>query len=185
MRQALPHRIYLGPSLLVGALGGSLCPRQQVVEVLHVGQDQLQLDRLHVGHRIDFSRHVDHVGIVEAADHLEDGVDLADVGEKLVAESLPLAGPLHDPGDVDELERGRDHLLCWDQGRDPPKAVVGHAHHPLVGLDRAERVVRALGRLRHRERVEERALADVREADDTCFHEAAPGGVIRRRHDTG
>ena len=42
--------------------------------------------------------------------HVEDGVDLADVAEELVAEALALAGAAHQAGDVDELERGRDHL---------------------------------------------------------------------------
>ncbi|MFM8495649.1 MAG: GTPase, partial [Planctomycetia bacterium] len=52
---------------------------------------------------------------------------------------------IHVAGKVDELEGGGDHLLGRDVFHDPLQAAVGHAHHPLVGLDRAERVVRALG----------------------------------------
>ena len=48
------------------------------------------------------------VRILEAAHHLDDGVDLADVGEELVAEPLALARALHQAGDVHELDGGRD-----------------------------------------------------------------------------
>jgi hypothetical protein len=47
---------------------------------------------------------VDHVGIVEAADHHQDGAGLADVGEELVAEALALGGALDQAGDVDDLD---------------------------------------------------------------------------------
>ena len=138
--------------------------------MLNVGKLELEFDRLHVGDRIDLPGDMDHVGILEAADHLEDGVDLTDVGEKLVAEALAFARSLHDPGDVDELEGGRDHLLRRDEIGDPGQPLIGHAHHPLVGLDGAEGIVSALRRLRHRQGVEEGALADVGETDDACFH---------------
>ena len=48
--------------------------------------------------------------------------------------------------------------------------VVGDADDPLVRLDRAERIVRALGRLRAGQGVEQRALAHVGQADDSGFH---------------
>ena len=175
--EALFHHVDFELGILVGALGRTFQLGQAVFQMLDVGQHQLDLDRLHVGDGVDLAGHVDHVGILEAADHLQNGVDLADVREKLVAEALALAGTLHDAGDIDQLEGGGDHLLWRDVFRDPRQAIVGHAHHPLVGLDRAEGVVRALRGLRHGERVEEGALADVRESDDACFHDckSVPG----------
>jgi len=169
--------------ILVGTLRRPLRLGEEVFQVLDVGEEELELDRLHVGHRIDFSRDVDDVGILEAADDLQDRVHLADVGEELVAQALTLARPLHDSGDVHQLERRRDHLLRGNEPGDPLQAVVGHAHHPLVGLDRAEGIVGALRRLRLREGVEERALADVRQSDDACFHggsgrDGSRGGII-------
>ena len=50
---------------------------------------------------------VGHVAVLEAAQHVGDGVDLADVGEELVAQALALAGAAHQAGDVDEFELGR------------------------------------------------------------------------------
>ena len=170
MGEALFHYLDFELGILIGPLGRPFQLGQAVFQMLDVGQHQFNLDRLHVGDGVDLASHVDHVGILEAADHLQDGVDLADVREKLVAEALAFAGALHDACDVDELEGGRDHLLRWDVFRDQREPIVRHAHHSLVGLDRAEGVVRALRRLRQGERVEEGALSDVGESDDACFH---------------
>ena len=62
------------------------------LEAVEVGQHQLGLDDLGVAQRIDDAFDMDHVRIGEAAEHVDDGVDLADVGEELVAEAFALAG---------------------------------------------------------------------------------------------
>ncbi len=58
---------------------------QGVVQGLHIGQHQLDFDRLDVGDRVHCAGDVDDVGVLEAADHLEDGVNLANVAEEFVA----------------------------------------------------------------------------------------------------
>jgi hypothetical protein len=50
------------------------------------------------------------VGILETAHHMGDGVDLADVGEELIAEAFALGGAANQAGDVDEGEPCRDDL---------------------------------------------------------------------------
>ena len=57
---------------------------------------------------------------------------------------------------------------------DPLKPIVGHADHADIGLDGAERIVRRLN-ARCGEGVEERALADIGETDDSCFHSVSRG----------
>ena len=57
---------------------------------IEVGQDQLGGDDLDVAHGIYGTHGVDDVGILETAHDLNDGVDLADVGEELIAEALTL-----------------------------------------------------------------------------------------------
>ena len=89
----------------LGVLGDAFAPPLHGVEV---GEDQLGVDDLDVAHRVHGVGDVVHVGIVEAAHDLDDRVDLAHVREELVAQALALAGALHEAGDVDELDRGRD-----------------------------------------------------------------------------
>src|SRR3546814_9248223 len=50
------------------------------------------------------------VVILEAAQDVDDRVDLTDVAEELVAQPLALARAAHQPGDVDEAELGFDNL---------------------------------------------------------------------------
>ena len=135
----------LGLGLFVLAAGVAFSFRQQILQVLEVGQQQFQFDRLHVSDGIDRSGNVDDVRVVKAADHLQDGIDLSDVCQELVAQALAFAGSLHDTGNVDQFEGRRNYFLRRNQRSDPVQPPIGDAHHALVGLDRTERVVGALG----------------------------------------
>ena len=66
------------------------------------------------------------VGILEAADDMDDRVGLADVGEELVAESFALSRAFHEPADVDDL----DHCVTvLSRLHDPgePRPAAGRA----------------------------------------------------------
>src|SRR2546422_7302333 len=56
--------------------------------------------------------HVDHVGIVEAADHVDHRVHLADVRQELVAEPLALRRPFHRSEEHTSELQSRLHLVC-------------------------------------------------------------------------
>ena len=60
--------------------------RDRLLQRLQVGQDQLGVDRLDVGARVDPAVDVHDVGVGEHPDHLADRVGLADVGQELVAQ---------------------------------------------------------------------------------------------------
>ena len=108
------------------------------------------------------------VAALEAAQHMDDGVDLADVGEELVAQAFALGGAAHQPGDVDEADPGRDDLLRFGDGGNGGQARIGHRHLAGIRLDGAKGIV---GRLRRRgagQGVEEGRFADVRQADDAA-----------------
>ena len=67
--------------------------------------------------RVDVAGDVDDFGVMEAADHVQDRVGLADVREELVAQAFALAGAFDDAGDVDELHGGGDDGVRLDHGR--------------------------------------------------------------------
>ena len=136
------------------------------LEHLEVGEQQLVLDDRDVARGVDRPLHVDDVAVLEAADDLEDRVRVADVREELVAEPLALARALHEPRDVDELDRRVDDVLRVDHVREDREARVGDGHDRRVRLDRAEGEVLRLRVLRAGEGVEEGGLADVGQADD-------------------
>ena len=70
--------------------------------------------------------HVDDVAILEAANHLKNRVDLANVAEELVAQPFTFASSLDDPGNVDEPQRGRHQLLGDDVPADPRADCQGY-----------------------------------------------------------
>ena len=150
---------------LVGA-GLAADAVEPLLQALQVGQHQLGLDDAHVADGVDGALHVHHVVVVEAADDLEDGVALADVAEELVAQALALAGAAHQARDVGEVDRRvHDAPALADLGQ-LLHARVGHGGRRLVGLDRAEGIVRRLRVLRARQGVEEGGLAHVGQAHD-------------------
>ncbi len=69
---------------------------------------------------------MDDVAVLEAAQHIEDRVRLADMGEELVAEPFALAGPAHEAGDVDEFELRRDDDRAAGDLRQPAQPRIRH-----------------------------------------------------------
>ncbi len=176
--ERLVHRLQptvLGDRLLVARLRLLGDPAEAALDLLVVGQDQLGLDRLDVGERVDAAVGVRDVGVLVAADDVADRVGLADRGEELVAEPLAFGGALDQPGDVVEVDRRRHQLRAADRLPDLLQPLVGHLGDRDVGLDRRERVVAGLGAALG-QGVEEGRLAGVRQPDDPDLHR------VRRPH---
>ena len=98
-----------------------------------VGQDQLGVDHLDVAHRIDRAADVMNVAVFEAAHDLDDRVHFADVAEELVAESFARARAFHEPGDIDELDRGRNDFLRMRKLREHSRRGSGTVTTPRFG----------------------------------------------------
>ena len=139
-----------------------------LLEAVEVGEHQLGLDRLGVGDRIDPAFDMGDVAALEAAQDMDDRIDLADVGEELVAEPFALAGAAHQPGNVDELDLGLDLLRRFGDAGDLVEPLVGHRDAADIGLDRAEGIIGRLRRGGFGQRIEKGRFADVRQADDAA-----------------
>ena len=99
------------------------------------------VDDLDVPHRVNIPGHVDDVRVLEAAHDVDERVHLADVAEELVAQTLAVRRPLHQAGDVHELEGRRDERVDLGDLAELRQTRVRHAHHAEVGFDGAERVI--------------------------------------------
>ncbi|MFQ9126504.1 MAG: hypothetical protein ACLR4Z_06570 [Butyricicoccaceae bacterium] len=66
---------------------------QTAFQMLDVRKNELEIDGLDVARRIDRTLDVNDVLVVEAADNVYDCVDLADMGQELVAQTLALLAP--------------------------------------------------------------------------------------------
>ena len=154
--------------VLAAGLGAFVRTRHPLFHGLQIGKRELGVDGLDIGDGIDAAGHVHHVLVLEAAHHVGDGIHLADVGQKLVTEALALRRAGDETGDVHELDGGREDFLGLGDRRELVQARVWHLDDADVRIDGAERIV--LGRNAGLgQRVEERGLADVGQADNTAF----------------
>ena len=135
---------------------------------LEVLQLQLVVDDFLVAHRVDRSVDVNHVRVVEATEHMNDGVRLADVGEELVAKTFAFRSTLHKTCDVDNLDRCRHDALRVDDFCELVESLVGHGDYAHVRFNRTEREVCRL-RFGVRQAVEKSGLAHVRQSDNTTL----------------
>ena len=105
-----------------------------LLEAFEVGEHQLGLDRLGVGDRIDPALDMGDVAVLEAAQHVDDRVDLADVAEELVAEAFAVRGAAHQAGNVDEFELGLDDRWpTWRSSASLCSRGSGTATRPTLG----------------------------------------------------
>ena len=106
---------------------------------------------------------MDYVLIVEAAQHMDDGIRLADVRKELVPQSFSLAGTLDETGYINYLYGGgNDTSLRFTEFAEFDKTLVGHGDDAYIGFNRAEREIGAL-RLRITKTIEKGGFADIRQ----------------------
>ena len=126
----------------VARLGGAGGLVEPLLHAGQIGQSQLDVDDLPVSNRIHRAHDVLDVGVLEAANHVDDRIHLTDVGQELVSQTLAFTGTLDQPGDVHELDHRRHGSLGihdLGQGIEPR---IGHLHDPGVGLDGGKGIVR-------------------------------------------
>ena len=148
-------------------LGLPLGLGEPLLDRLQVGEGELELDDAQV---LEGIRRPDDVRVLERAEDEDDGIDLADVGEELVAQPFALARPLDEPADVDDLHRGVDDVAALRHLGQPVEPVVGDLGDPDVGVLGGEGVRRG-ERAATGQRVVQRALAGVGQPDQPeAFH---------------
>ena len=84
------------------------CSRSEAfLKRTEIGQDQLRIDHFDVPDCIDRAAHVMNITALETANNLHDGIHLANMAEKLVAQTFSLACARDKSGDIDKLDRCR------------------------------------------------------------------------------
>ena len=107
--------------------------------------------------------------IIEAAHHVHNGIDLANVGEELVAESFSLTRAFNEARDIYKFDGGRDDLVRLCDLSQRFQSSVRHLDDAHVGIDRAKRIVCRLRLTRTRESVKQCTLAHIGETYNTSL----------------
>ena len=97
-----------------------------------------------------------------------DSVYLPDMLQKFISEPFALRRALHQPRNIDEAHRGGRRLFRLVHLVKNRQPRIRHIHDADVRLDGAEGIILRL-RPRPGNGVKQRALADVRQADNTDF----------------
>jgi hypothetical protein len=113
------HQAFLLHRLLVAAAHLADDVLQPLLDRLEIGQHQLGLDGLGVLDGIDAALHMGHVTVLEAAQDMGDGIDLADIGEELVAEPLPLSMTRIDDTFARLKAEGKKAFVAYVMAGDP------------------------------------------------------------------
>ena len=165
------HGLGLTGCVLVDArrLGRRL---QTLLHGLQVGECELDLDHAQVLERVVGAR---HVVVLERTQDEDDRVDLADVREELVAETLALARTLDKATDVHDLHARVHRLLGLRHHRQCLQPGIRNLGHADVRLLRGEGIGGRKG-TGIGEGVVEGGLARVGQADETeAFHGKGQG----------
>ena len=129
---------------------------------------QFRIHHFLVADRIHTAVHVDHVAIVKTAEHVQDGIGFADVGQELVAQAFPLAGALYQTGDIHDIDRGGHDALGLAHLGQHFQPFIGHVGGTQVRLDGTEREIGALG-LARAHAVEKGRLAHIRQSHNPAL----------------
>jgi hypothetical protein len=73
------------------------------------------------------------VAILEAAEHMHDGIHFADIAEELVAQSFALRGAADEARDVHEFQARRNDLLALADRGQRCRRGSGTATRPTLG----------------------------------------------------
>ena len=159
----------LGDRVPVAAAGGPDHPLEPALGLLEVGVDQLGLDRVDVGERIDPALGVHDAGSWWARTTWT----IASVSRMLARNWLPSPSPLWAPATRPAMSWNAIVSGTIFDARTVSatrvESLVGDRDDRDVRLDRRERVVRGLGG-DARQRAEQRRLAGVGHADDPDLH---------------
>ena len=79
-----------------------------------------------------------HIAIVETAEHVDDGVGLADISQELIAQAFALGRTLDEARNINNLHRGGNDTTRMDQLGKPCQSFVGHSDDTDIGFNGAE-----------------------------------------------
>ena len=131
----LLHEEVLHLERLATATGLLLVVFERLLSELDVLDAKLVADDFQITDGVDITLDVDDLGIVEATDDLEDGIDGANVRQEGVAETSTSGGTTGQTSNVIDSEVSRNLGLGLVLLAEPVEALIGNNDTGLFGVD--------------------------------------------------
>jgi len=106
-----------------------------------------------------------HVLITKTSNGVGYGIHISNMIQKLISQAFPSTRPFYQPSNIEELERGGNHLFRMDQFCNSFQSLIRDRDDTYIRLDRTEAVTCHLCS-RRREGIKDRRLPNIRKADD-------------------
>lgn len=132
---SLLHEKVLHLERLATTAGLLLVVLEGLLSELEILNAELLVDDLQIADGVDVTLDVDDLGIVEATNDLEDGIDGANVRQERVAETSTSRGTTGQTGDVVDGKMSRDTGLRLVLLAQPVETVIGDDDTGLFGVD--------------------------------------------------
>ena len=153
---------------LIAHLGGLFHLLDFTVDLLQILDLQLKLHDLDVAHGVNGAFHVGEVLVVEAAQHMDECVALAHVGEEAVADAFALTGAFSQARHIHHIHSGINQLVGSDERVDFGQTLVGHVAHTDIRLVGTVGEI-GDGGLSIGDAIEHSGLTCIGKADDATF----------------
>ena len=108
------------------------------------------------------------VTVFKATQDVDDGVGFADVGKKLVAESLTFGGSFYQAGNINEFKLGRYDVFRVDDSCQFLQSFIGYGNTAGIRFNGAKRKVCRLSSNCLSQSVKKSWFSDIGEADDAA-----------------
>lgn len=108
---------------------------------------------------------MNNLGIIEAPNDLEDGIDGTDVRQERVTQTGTSRGTTGQTGDIIHSQVGGNHGLGLVMGAEPVEALIRDDDTSFFGVDGGKGEVGGVTQRRLCDSLEERRLADVGETN--------------------
>lgn len=135
LNSGLLHEEVLHLERLTTTAGLLLVVLEGLLGELDILDAKLLADDLQITNGVDVTLDVDDLGIVEATDDLENGVDGANVGQESVTETSTSGGATGQTGNIVDGQVGRDLGLGLVLLAEPVEALIGDDDARLFGVD--------------------------------------------------
>jgi hypothetical protein len=73
---------------------------EPIIDILKIFQNQFGVDNFHISDRVDIVLSVSHFRVFEGSNHVVDPINLFDVTEEVVSESLAVRGSFHQTSNI-------------------------------------------------------------------------------------